>query len=164
MTDATLSKVPLHTKLHDLPIPPPNALPDIKDADILSIYQSLIRSLIYLAICTRPDIAYTVMVLGVFSSKPTRAHLLAAKGVLHYLAGTLDFAMVYGGDLGSDPLCITSMPSNNCVLTNADWATDEADRKSISGYAFFIFGGLVSWSRRSLLFLQQNPNIWHWHM
>ncbi|SJL08339.1 uncharacterized protein ARMOST_11702 [Armillaria ostoyae] len=104
MTKAAPSKVPLHSKLHDLSDPPPNTLPDIKDSDLIPTYQSLVRSLIYLAVCSRPDIAYTAMALGVFSSKPTHTHLLAAKGVLCYLAGTMNFALIYGGALPNDPM------------------------------------------------------------
>ena len=33
-----------------------------------------------------------------------------------------------------------------CSLTDADWATDEKDQKSISGYCFYFLNSLVSWS------------------
>ena len=34
----------------------------------------------------------------------------------------------------------------NCVISDADWASDERDRKSISGYCFYFMNSLVSWS------------------
>ena len=92
------SPVPLHHKLHELPSSPPNSLSDIHDDDIKLKFQCLISSLIYLAICTRLDIAYVAMALGQYNVLPTRAHLLAAKGILHYLAGTPDLSLTLGMD------------------------------------------------------------------
>ena len=89
------SFIPLCHKLHALPEPPPNSLPDIPDSEIKVHYQHLVGSLLYLALCTWPDIAYAAMALGQFNASPTHAHLLAAKGVLHYLLGTLNYALEY---------------------------------------------------------------------
>jgi len=44
--------VPLHQKLHELPTPPPNSLPEICDDDIKVNFQHLVGSLIYLSVCT----------------------------------------------------------------------------------------------------------------
>ena len=140
----TLS-VPLRHKLHTLPEAPSNSLPDIPDADIKIKFQCLVGSLIYLAVCTRPDIAYVAMALGQHNANPTRAHLLAAKGILRYLAGLLEFSLEYGLDTSviSPPVHKTA---KGCILTDADWATDEHDRKSISGYCFYYLSSLVSCS------------------
>ena len=58
------SSVPLCHKLHALPKPPLNSLPDIPDSEIKDHYQHLISSLLYLMLCTWPDIAYVAMALG----------------------------------------------------------------------------------------------------
>ena len=139
------SSVPLHHKLHTLPDAPPNSLPDIRNTDIKINYQCLVGSLIYLAVCTCPDIAYVAMALGQYNSNPTHAHLLAAKGVLRYLAGSLEFSLEYGLDSSviSPPVRETA---KGCILTDADWATDEKDRKSVSSYCFYFLNSLVSWS------------------
>ena len=83
--------------------------------------------------------------LGQHNSNPTHAHLLAAKGVLQYLTGTLKYSLEYGLDTS-----VTSLPIQEtvkgCVLTNANWATDEKNQKSISGYCFYFLNSLVSWS------------------
>jgi len=98
MTNCHHSPVPLCHKLHELPNPPPNSLPDIHDTDIKVNFQPLVGSLIYLAVCTRPDIAYATMALGQYNASPTHTHLLAAKGILHYLAGTMDLSLEYSMD------------------------------------------------------------------
>ena len=83
--------------------------------------------MIYLTVCTCPDIAYAAMALGQYNASPTRAHLLAAKGVLRYLAGTIDLSLEYGmaQSIISPPVRALA---RCCVLTDADWATDEKDR------------------------------------
>ena len=100
MTNCHPSPVPLRQKLQKLLTPPPNSLPDFRDDDIKLNFQHLVGSLIYLAVCTQPDIAYVAMALGQYNASPTRAHpsLLAAKGVLHYLAGTSELSLVFGMD------------------------------------------------------------------
>ena len=50
-------------------------------------YQSIIGSLLYAAIATRPDIAQAVGVVAKFSSSPNQSHLTAAKRILQYLKG-----------------------------------------------------------------------------
>ena len=146
LLNAHPSSVPLRHKLHALPEPPPNSLPDIPDSEIKVHYQRLVGSLLYLVLCTRPDIAYAAMALGQFNANPSRAHLLAAKGVLRYLLGTLDFALEYNfSQQPVGPPASVLLPSN-CAFTDADWASDETDRQSISGYTFFMFSSLVAWS------------------
>jgi hypothetical protein len=58
-----------------------------KPVDVVQ-YQSMVGSLIYAAIATRPDIAYAVAALAKFNSSPTEAHLTAVKRVFRYLKHT----------------------------------------------------------------------------
>ena len=58
-------------------------------------YQSMVGSLLYAAIATRPDISQAVGVVSKFNSKPTAAHLTAVKRILRYLKGTVDLAFKY---------------------------------------------------------------------
>lgn len=142
LLNCTPATTPLSTKPYLLD-PMPNALPDVKDDDVKSLYQKLIGSLIYLTICTRPDISYAVMSLGQYN--PTQAHLVAAKRVLRYLAETLDLALEFNLDGGAVPATINGF-IRNCVISDADWASDESDHKSISGYCFYFMNSSVSWS------------------
>ena len=58
-------------------------------------YISVVGSLMYLAVTTRPDIAYAARVLARFNSNPGLAHWQAAKHVLRYLKGTMDHSIIY---------------------------------------------------------------------
>lgn len=88
------------------------------------LYQSLVGSLMYLATCTRPDIAFAVGAVARFTSRPNQSHWVAAKRVLRYLKGTVSHGIIFRG---SEP--------GSCVgYSDADWAGDREDRKSTSGY------------------------------
>ena len=52
-------------------------------------YQSIVGSLLYAAIATRPDI------VAKFSAKPNEAHLRAAKRILKFLKETLNLTINY---------------------------------------------------------------------
>ena len=56
--------------------------------DTKTCYQQIIGTLIYAAIGTRPDIAFTAMRLSRFNNNPTKEHIKYAKYVLRYLKGT----------------------------------------------------------------------------
>ena len=121
---------------------PVNSLPDISDADLVPRYQRLVGCLLYLAISTWPDISYYAMWLGQYNSAPTRAHFLAAKHVLRYLSGTKTLALCLGSSSPRVPSTL-SCYMQNVGCSDADWASDAADRKSISGYSFYFHGSLV---------------------
>lgn len=102
-------------------------------------YQSLIGSLMYLMLATRPDIANAVNSVAQHASNPGQEHWTAAKRVLRYIKGTVDFGIMYGKKQAKTQLI---------GYTDADWAGDKNDRKSTSGYAFTYGGGPVSWSAK----------------
>ena len=99
-------------------------------------YANLIRSLMYLAITTRPDIAYAINKLAQFTSAPKLKHWTAVKRIFRYLKGTKNYKLTYGG---SDELSNEELN----IYCDADWASD-LDRKSISGYVITIAGGAVA--------------------
>lgn len=57
-----------------------------------TMFRSLIGGLRYL-VHTRPDIAFTVGLISRFMEKPTMLQLNAAKRVLHYVKGTLEYGL-----------------------------------------------------------------------
>ena len=54
----------------------------------------MIGSLIYL-MNTRPDICFAVNTLSQFLTYPRHVHLLAAKHILRYLRGIVDYGIKY---------------------------------------------------------------------
>ncbi|KAL0374276.1 UNVERIFIED_CONTAM: Retrovirus-related Pol polyprotein from transposon TNT 1-94 [Sesamum radiatum] len=67
---------------------PQNSLEENQMKNIL--YASVVGSLMYLQVCTRPNIAFAVGMLGRYQSNPGIEHWKAAKKVMRYLQGTKD--------------------------------------------------------------------------
>ena len=89
-------------------------------------YQSIIGSLMYLSVSSRPDITYSVSTLARFSSQPNNQHWTALKRVLRYLKGTVNYGITY-----------TRKNSKECIgYSDADWAGDLDNRRSTSGVHF----------------------------
>jgi hypothetical protein len=145
LTTCKVANTPFPSTASTLPAASSNSLPDLSDADLVPRYQRLVGCLLYLAIATRPDISYYAMWLGQFNAVPTRAHFLAAKHVLRYLAGTKNLALCLGASSPRVPSTLSGY-LQNVGCSDADWASDAVDRKSISGYSFYFQGSLISWS------------------
>ena len=58
-------------------------------------YASAIGSLMYAQVCTRPNIAYIVGLLGRYLSNPGKDHWIATKQVMRYLQRTKDYMLTY---------------------------------------------------------------------
>ena len=104
------------------------------------LFREVVGSLIYVMVCTRPDIAFIVSKLSQYMTKPTKAHLSVAKNVLKYLKGTINHKLIYRKC--SEDLYLTG-------FSDSDWAGSE-DRRSTSGYAFKLSrdSALVSWKTK----------------
>ena len=69
---------------------------DLENESMKNIpYASVVGSFMYAQVCTRPDIAYAVGVLGRYQSNPGVDHWRAAKKVMRYLQGTKDYMLMY---------------------------------------------------------------------
>ncbi|RVW82847.1 Retrovirus-related Pol polyprotein from transposon TNT 1-94 [Vitis vinifera] len=98
-------------------------------------YAFVFGSLMYVQVCTRPDIAFAVGMLGRYQSNPGMDHWKAAKKVMRYLQGTKDYMLMY-------------RRTNNLEVigySNLDYAGCIDSRKSTSGYVFMLASGAVSW-------------------
>ncbi|TPX33278.1 DNA-directed DNA polymerase [Synchytrium endobioticum] len=99
-----------------------------------TLYQKLVGKLLYLARCTRPDIATVVNMMCQFTQNPTYGHWYIGKNVMRYLVGKPDVGLVLGGE------CV-----NLEAYTDSTWASDIGDRKSRSGGIVYVGNGVVSW-------------------
>lgn len=102
-----------------------------------TFYKQIIGSLMYIT-TTRPDLQFAVSLLSRFMSKPTVLHLQAAKRVLRYLKGTMEFGIWYKKGGNGELL----------VYTDSDFAGDVESRKSTSGYVFLMDDAAVAWSSK----------------
>ena len=110
---------------------------DLLDAPTAASYSQLVGSLLYLSVCTRPDIAQAVGALSKFMASPSTVHWQAANGVLRYLAGTTHYGLNFGGsNTGLEGYC------------DADYAGDLDTRRSTTGYVFILNGGALSQSSK----------------
>lgn len=69
-----------------------------KEAMAAFPYIQATGALLYLALCTCPDIAYVVGVLCRFNSNPGPKHWKALKRLLQFVAGTLDYRIEYSAE------------------------------------------------------------------
>jgi hypothetical protein len=97
-------------------------------------YASAVESLMYAQVCTRPDIAFIIGLLGKFQTNPGLKHWEAIKKVLRYLEGTKNIMLTY----------IKSNELKFVGYADADFAGGDL-RKSTSGYIFTLAGGAISW-------------------
>ncbi|XP_061357487.1 uncharacterized mitochondrial protein AtMg00810-like [Gastrolobium bilobum] len=99
-----------------------------------SVYRSLVGSLRYLT-CTRPDLCLSVGIINRFMEEPSYTHWKAAKRILRYVQGTISQGLHYS-------------KSNKYKLTgysDSDWCGDVDDRKSTTGYVFFMGNTTFTW-------------------
>jgi hypothetical protein len=103
------------------------------DADLLKAYQSLCGALLYCAVNTRPDVAYSVGMLCRAMGKPTPQLYRDALRVLYYLHHHRGVGLHYVAsdlDLGG--------------MSDSDWAT----KHSTTGYLFMYAQAAISWASK----------------
>ncbi|XP_020673361.1 uncharacterized protein LOC110092980 [Dendrobium catenatum] len=99
-----------------------------------SLYRRLAGALQYLTI-TRPDIAFATNRICQQMHRPTDQDYQDLKQILRYIKGTISFGLPFiPGDLTLR------------TFTDADWALDHTDRKSVSGFCTFLGPNLISWT------------------
>lgn len=102
-----------------------------------TLYKQIVGSLIYIT-NTRPDLQFAVSLLSRYMSRPTTLHLAAAKKVMRYLKGTMDFGLWYKRGGRRELL----------IYTDSDFAGDLDSKRSTSGYVFLMDEAAVTWSSK----------------
>lgn len=115
-----------------------------EESDLKVPYRELVGSLMYLAIVSRPDIAYAVSVLSQFMTNFNAHHWTAGKRVLRYLAGTSNLGITYG-----------STGSRLTAFSDSDFAGCVDSRRSRTGNLIVFNGGPVIWKS------QRQPLVAH---
>ena len=113
------------------------SLTDSVAFDQPSLYRSTASALQYLTL-TRPDLAFSVNKLSQILKAPTVTHWGACKRILRYVKGTLSYGLTFK----------SSQLMNLEGYSDADWASNLDDRKSVSGICVFVGGNLITWSSR----------------
>ena len=97
-------------------------------------FRSIVGSLRYLT-HTRPYLLYSVGILSRYMETPTSDHLSVANRILRNVKGTLNFKLIYMKCQVQDALF-------GC--NDSDFAGDVDDRRSTTGYTFFMGSSIVS--------------------
>ena len=97
----------------------------------------MIGSLMYL-MNMRQDIFFAVNTLSLFLTDPRHVHLIAAKHILRYLKGTVEYGLKYE----------VNQKINLEGYFDLDWVGSAIDRKSTSGCCLSMGSGVISWFSR----------------
>ena len=126
LTDERIVETPMELNVHlrdtdGDPLPDPTR------------YRHLVGSIVYLVV-TRPDISYLIHILSQFVSAPTPVHYSHLLRVLRYLRGTISHRLFFP----------RSSSLQLKAYSDATWASDPSDRRSLSAYCVFLGGSLIA--------------------
>ena len=91
-------------------------------------YRGAIGSLLYLAICTRPDILFAVSKAARKAKEPTMKDWNNVMKILKYLKGTINFGLRF------------TRKKEIIAYVDADYAGDEETRRSTTGFIITMGG------------------------
>ena len=140
-------------------------------------YASIVGALIYMSITCRPDISFAVGRVSRGMQAPTYKHVKMLEHLCGYMRNFPHLKLVYQRsgspidahlqhlsekDTALSSLCYRDYRGDRHTqehkdaagdpmfgMTDSDYAnTTEERRRSISGYCFFVYGGLVNWKSK----------------
>ena len=92
-------------------------------------FREIVGSLIYATTCTRPDLSWVVSRLSQNLANPRESDWVMLKHVLRYVKGTSKYKLCYTKSEGDLELI---------GYSDSDWASNNDDRRSTSGYCFYV--------------------------
>ena len=101
-------------------------------------YHSILGSVMWGQLATRPDLSFSVSVLTRFQANPGIKHWKALMHVIGYIKNTLDYGITYSQDSDLSPHAYVDADYGGCQDTH--WLT--------SGYVFIMAGGPGTWSSK----------------
>lgn len=132
MSDCNPSKSPFPTKLDHTALN--------SDEHHEAPCRHVIGCLMYAMLCTRPDICAAISILSRYQSKNNAELWKCLKHLLRYIKGTVNLKLTY-----------EKCDYRQLIVgyADSDWAGDELDRKSTTGYVFQVFENcVISWNTR----------------
>ena len=102
-------------------------------------YASIVGSIMYTMVCTRPDLSHSISVASRFMADPGLEHWHALKWILRYMRGTTDYGIVFEAARKDEEKALVG-------FCDSDYAMSVDTRKSQSGYVFCLYGSMVSWN------------------
>lgn len=105
----------------------------------ITSYRALVGGLLYIMGLTRPEISYAVIAVSRFCQNPGVAHWKAARKILAYLAGTINYGLCFCG----------TEPKNVLIgYCDADFAGCPDTRRSTTGTLFLLNSAPITWRSR----------------
>lgn len=108
-------------------------------------FRQAVGSLMYLMIGSRPELAFSIQDVSRFLNAYAKPHWEAVKQIIKYVKGTTAHGLEFSG---SDVRL--------SAYSDSDYAADEDERKSVSGYVTFIGNCAVTWSSRKQRIVAQS--------
>jgi len=113
----------------------PKTKEEIKEMENIP-YRRIVGKLLHIT-KTRPDIATAVSIVSKYNSCYGMEHWKAVKRIVRYLNATRNY-------------CLTIKPVGMILegYADADWATDKDNRRSRSGYCFYLGNSIITWKSK----------------
>src|SRR5688572_31132685 len=90
-------------------------------------YSSVVGSLMYAMVCSRPDLSHAISVVARYMSNPGKEHWKVVQWIFTYLRGS-----------SSACLCFSKSGDGLVSYVDLDYGGDLDKRRSLSGYVFTV--------------------------